>query len=324
LLSDGWEDSACDEDRDGEHTPLIAGRDKSANGSICAQCCTLTILYFWVSAINGSLIGALGPSLAMISRNTGLNDGALGRYVLQNRLCKFAGTLIWCAYSHQLQRRGTPGRPHALFSVLMLVSGLSAVVIGTATDPFMLQLGLLSWGIAYGVTDSGITSLTVWRWEHESRRRRFDLALINAGFTVGALLAPTMLAASLKFAALHLPSSRQHNVGQVVFELISAGCVLLSAALAMQESVSVPSSADADAAAAKDEDGGALPTLTSWQGHGRGSRGRRLYVGMFIGAMSLCLACNTGAEHSMATWLPALGTEVGGLSAQRMAVIAST
>ena len=106
--------------------------------------------------------------------------------------------------------------------------------------------------------------------------------------------------------------------------LLRAGCVLLSAALAMQESVSVPSSADADAAAAKDEDGGALPTLTSWQGHGRGSRGRRLYVGMFIGAMSLCLACNTGAEHSMATWLPALGTEVGGLSAQRMAVIAST
>ncbi len=320
--------SLLEEDASGEHTPLMGGSrrriHRDQHGSMCTHCCSLTVLYFWMSAINGSLVGALGPSLDSIGRNTGLRDGALGRYVLQNRLCKFAGTLLWCFYSHRLQRRGSTGQPHTLFAMLLLVSAASAFTIGSATTPKALQLGMLCSGVSYGITDSGITSLTVWRWEHEDRRRRFDLALINAGFTVGALLSPMIVAASLRFAAHRAAVSAHHS--RWVFEVISGGCVMLAMALFMQAPVTLPPSEDAASAKPNGEyANGAASAIHGLYAEGaHGSKGRRLYAASFIAAMALALGCITGAEHSMATWLPAFGLEVGSLSAQRMAVMAST
>jgi len=308
-----------DDEISGESTPLIGSRTPmGSDSSMCSRCCTLTIVYFWVSAINGALVGALGPSLEFIGRNTGLSDGELGKYVLQNRLCKFAGTLIWFAYSYRMQRPGAVGRPHALFAVLMCTCAFSAFTIGTARTPYALQVGLVVSGISYGVTDSGVTALTVWRWEHEDRRRRFDLALINAGFTVGALLSPMIVAASLKFAALHPWSAGVEQAGRWVFEVISGGCVLLAITLFAQGSVTLPSSEDVASAKAEDERLGLYSPASA------PSRGRRLYEASFVGAMCICLGCITGAEHGMATWLPAYGVEVGGLSVGRMALVAST
>ena len=34
---------------------------------------------------------------------------------------------------------------------------------------------------------------------HDDRRRRFDVALLNSGFTVGALITPVLVAASLRY-----------------------------------------------------------------------------------------------------------------------------
>ena len=64
--------------------------------------------------------------------------------------------------------------------------------------------------------------------------------------------------------------------------------------------------------------------LTGHSESGTGAGGRRLFVCSFVLAMALALSCITGAEHGMATWLPAFGIEVGKLSPQRMAVMTST
>ena len=232
-----------DEFGEAEHTPLLASQSSVASsGSESRSCCSLTCIYFALMAINGAIVGALGPSLNAISHDTGLDDAALGRIVFQNRLCKLAGTLIWCAYSSTLSHRGaSSSRPHAVFAVLMVVSALSALTIGWARSGTALQLGLLSWGVAYGITDSGITSLTVWRWAKESRRRRIDLALLNAGFTVGALMAPMIIAASLEgthFSSRYLQTSlfatKNDSAGtprsdsaRWVFSVIAAGMALL-------------------------------------------------------------------------------------------------
>ena len=120
--------------------------------------CSITAVYFLVMAINGALIGALGPSLQPIGRAIGLHDAVLARYVLQNRLCKFGGTLVWCIYARRLQHPYGIARPHAMFAGLMLVTAASAVAIGAGTRPLSVQVALLTWGIAYGITDSGVSS----------------------------------------------------------------------------------------------------------------------------------------------------------------------
>ena len=135
-------------DRYNAHRPLL--KSKSV--------CSLTALYFLVMTVNGALIGALGPSLEIIGRAVGVHDAVLARYVLLNRLCKFAGTMIWCAYSMRLQRPKGYARPHAIFAALMLISAGSAIALGCATRASTVQVALLTWGVAYGLSDSGVTS----------------------------------------------------------------------------------------------------------------------------------------------------------------------
>ena len=135
-----------------QEEPLLGG------GGRQRVLCSITAVYFLVMAINGALIGALGPSLQPIGRAIGLNDAVLARYVLQNRLCKLGGTLVWCIYARRLQHSCGSARPHAMFAGLMLVTAASAVAIGAGTRPLSVQVALLTWGIAYGITDSGVSS----------------------------------------------------------------------------------------------------------------------------------------------------------------------
>lgn len=149
-----------DSDDFDEDAPLLSSDaiTGSRNGPCSAGFCSMTVLYFCVMIINGALIGALGPSLQHIGRDVGLSDSQLARYVLQNRLCKLAGTLIWCWYARRLQQPRGFARPHAMFAGLMVVTTASAVTLGAATRPASVQMALLAWGIAYGISDSGVSS----------------------------------------------------------------------------------------------------------------------------------------------------------------------
>ena len=303
------------EDENDEETPLLVRPNAETQRVTWASRLASWMListYFLLMAINGAMVGALGPSLSQIAKATGLHDDQLGRFVLQNRLCKLAGTLVWCGYARHLQRPRAVGRPHAVFAGLLLLTAASAVCIARATTPFAVQFGLVSWGLAYGITDSGVTSLTVWRWVNDNRRRRVDLALLNSGFTVGAMLAPILVAASL----------RSHARGWA-FDAVAVVCCLVSAAFYFQPDVAIPTFPEQDpsrqrpSAAAADGGGG---------GRGGGSwrlTRRRAFELAFIGSMSIVSAAITGCEHGLGTWLPAFGIEEGRLSPQRMAVSAT-
>ena len=180
--------------------------------------------------INGGVIGALGPSLEPIGRSCHINDTVLGQLILQNRICKFVGNLIWCAYANRLQRPdGGMGRPHSVFAGLMLVTSSAAIALGTAEKKATVQVALIAWGIAYGITDAGVTSLTVWRWAHDDRRRRIHLAVLNAGFTVGALVGPAIVAISLRYGG-----------GRWAFHFIAFVAVLACALLGWQPGLALP------------------------------------------------------------------------------------
>ena len=254
-------DALSDEDED-EDVPLLLNGDAilKPRSDARGQCCSMTALYFLVMVVNGALIGALGPSLEPIGRAVGVQDAVLARYVLFNRLCKLAGTLVWCAYARKLQQPFGVAHPHATFAGLMLVTAASAIALGAATRAISVQVALLAWGVAYGITDSGVnsaspkvkraharsahvliaacimrvcwivdTALTVWRWSHDNRRRRIDVALLNAGFTVGALLGPSLVVASLRYGG-----------GRWAFHAISGLALITCAYLAIQPPMSLP------------------------------------------------------------------------------------
>ena len=170
-------------------------------------------------------------------------------------------------------------------------------------------------GLAYGITDAGVTTLTVWRWGDDNRRRRIDVSVLNAGFTVGALLAPTLVVASLRF-----------GVGRWAFYAIAGISLITAFLLGLQRPMPLPISP---------KDGRSSPKITRAAdrlliqtshsgGHAaRAQLSQRRYERGFILAMSIILICVTACEHGIATWLSPLGVESGGLTEQRMALITS-
>jgi sugar phosphate permease len=157
-------------------------------------------------AINGGVIGAFGPSLECFQRATGLSQGALGSSVLQNRLAKLAGTLVWAYYASFLQALQAEGlgdsvllSPHLAMAVGLLLTAGSCAVIGFTSSGGVLQAMMLVSGFAYGFTDSAANLLILWLWHGQQRRQRTAVAAINAFFTIGAFVTPMLVAASLHY-----------------------------------------------------------------------------------------------------------------------------
>ena len=154
---------------------------------------------------------------------------------MQNRLSKLAGTIAWSVYAGYLQGEQQRGRAdmgkltHQLLSVLLGATALFSLVIGNLASSSGLQISLICWGFVYGLADSGVTSLTLWRWAHDDRRRRFDVALLNSCFTVGALITPVLVAASLRYGG-----------GRWTFDVIAAAAVAVGAMLPMLPDAPMP------------------------------------------------------------------------------------
>jgi hypothetical protein len=125
-----------------------------------------TLLFSIANAVNGGLVGAVGPSLPAFQMSTGLGAAGLGRLVLINRLSKLVGTFAWTAYAKQLMNRGTAvPSPRLLLCVCMLMASASAAVIASPAlreSKLALQCALGFFGVSYGFTDPGFTLLTIW------------------------------------------------------------------------------------------------------------------------------------------------------------------
>lgn len=244
-----WSDEADSSSADEDQQPLLSpGIQKRPHRNLSrSRDRLLSAAYFGVMAINGGMIGAFGPSLQMLERATGLTEYEVGKFVMQNRVSKLVGTLAWCGYAKLVQDERRLGRmrgklTHQLMACMLATTALFSLVIGNlASSGTALQFSLICWGFVYGVTDSGVTSLTLWRWAHDDRRRRFDVALLNSGFTVGALITPVLVAASLRYGG-----------GRWTFDVIAAAAVGLCALFPYLPNASVPLSTaeEAEAAAA--------------------------------------------------------------------------
>ena len=321
--------------RDPERDPILKGEEvKKSNPTVVSW------VYCIIMAINGGTCGAFGPSLEALERTTGLNQVELGGAVLQNRVAKLLGTVVWGLYASRLQQQAELGQkvlmpPHLLLAASLLCTSISCAVIGVTTSGFMLQAMMLFSGFMYGITDSAANLMIMWVWE-PGRWQRTYVAVLNAMFTAGALLTPIMVAASL-----HLLQGRVWPA----FHALSLVSIVTAIALPLLHSPrcalppTEPESHDVELtspdATARPSDGGEAPrSPPSTASKSKATRGlvpvtepglcscltREVVV---MGSIcTLCFFAN-GCEHAVATWLSAYGVERRGASEETMAIMTS-
>ncbi len=139
----------------------------------------VTACYCMLMVVNGGMCGAFGPSLEYFERRTGLSQGVLGGAVMQNRLAKLGGTILWGWYATRLQQQRSNVEsllpPHHLMAAVLLVSACCSAVLGFTRSGAMLQFTMIMSGFMYGVSDSAANLLIMWVWDFDSRKQRINV-----------------------------------------------------------------------------------------------------------------------------------------------------
>ena len=280
-------------------TPRGSRDGKPPSAEARASVLRQTLIFAMASAVNGGFIGVTGPALHTLGKATGLGQAALGRVVFTNRFAKLLGSFLWAAYAKAAQKGRAP------CSASLVLAGCSSVIAGATlciatlrTSATALQCSLAIAGAAYGVSDSAITLLTVWA-NREPIVQRTHVAMLNVGFTVGALVTPAVIAGALRLGGSSYAGFYVLGLFACVVSIgmLSGGATTTPPPPEMElprshtEASADDQSRRADSHASSD---GMRPVL-------------------MIGAMSTVLFCVTGCEHAVATWLPSYGQHVGGI-----------
>ena len=254
-----------------------------------------TLLFALASAVNGSMVGVTGPAMQALSKSTALSEAELGRVVLFNRIAKLIGSFAWTAYAKALQEGRAPSIAKPILATCSATIAAAAFAIATLRhSALVLQVALMVAGFAYGVSDSAITLLTVWS-HRQPTQQRTHVAVLNVGFTCGALISPAVVA-----AALHLGNSCY-----VGFYALALCAILISPSLLIEAQPVEPPPPEGNppSMGARCVDGQSSSVAGNW---------RSLVM---VSTMSIILFCVTGCEHAVATWLPSYGQHVGSLGA---------
>lgn len=118
-----------------DYAPLLVGDEENpskATRKPARQRIAVTVCYCFIMVINGGACGAFGPSLEVFERTTGLSQAVLGGAVMQNRLAKLVGTVVWGYFASRLQKYKPGEEPvltaHYLMASALLVSGACCAV----------------------------------------------------------------------------------------------------------------------------------------------------------------------------------------------------
>ena len=268
-----------------------------------------TLLFSVANAVNGGLVGAVGPSLPAFKAATGLGEAALGRVVLINRLSKLIGTFAWTAYAKRLEagHKGLPP-PRLLLSACLLIAAACALTIGSPAcrgSGLTLQAALSLFGASYGFTDPAFTLLTIWSLHDSARQQRTHVGYLNAGYTLGALTTPALVALSLSQGGTIYP------------------CFYALAVLALLAGVALATLAPRDVAPPPPVEK-VLPVQVAEGAVATGRAAAGVWRDrVVVASMCLVLFSVTGCEHGVATWLPTFGERVAQVPLQTSAVISA-
>lgn len=270
-----------------------------------------TLLFSIANSINGGLVGAVGPSLLTLKDHTGLSDAALGRLVLVNRLAKLGGTALWTLYARSLEANGHRNKtefpaPKVLLSLCLLTAAACALSIASPalrSSPKALQVALAIFGVTYGITDPAFTMLTIWSLHSSPTQQRTHIGYLNAGYTLGALATPAIVAIALSFG----------GDCYACFYALAAASGLASFALALSPAASHEATLPPPPPAAS----------AGVDGH-KALVAEPRHAHAIVASMACVLFCVTGCEHGVATWLPTYGQRVGGVPVRASSMISSS
>ena len=195
----------------------------------------VTVCYCSIMVLNGGLVGAFGPSLDPLSRQTGASLGVLGGAVMQNRLSKLAGTVLWGWYANRVQtvrsEEELAVQPNVLIAASLLCLAACCATFGFTRSTSVLTIMMNVSGFMYGISDSAANLLITWVWHHDARKQRMYVAILNAMFTVGAFMTPMLIAVSM------------HSMKGAIwpaYYCLAAGAIVLSLFLPMLPSPPTP------------------------------------------------------------------------------------
>ena len=274
-----------------------------------------TLILSLSTAVNGGLVGSVGPCLHAMQASTGLDPEMLGRSVLFNRLLKLLGTLVCTVYMRSLQREQLfRFPPHWVLATCMGIASVACTgIYGMRSNAAVLQFALMICGLIYGFTDTAVTQLTLWSVT-DPREQRTHVAILNAGFTLGAVIAPAVVAASLTAGG-----------SAYICFIVLASLAALAAVSAMSvESPSIYRTRCCPAPAQNAKNVTTRNVSPSNHGQAPSQPAESKHARLIVAAMMVVLACVTGCEHSAANYLPTYGQQVGGIAPCVMAMMAST
>lgn len=261
--------------------------------------------YVLCGAVNGMLVGGIGPCLEDIGDDTGLDAKGQSILILTNRLAKLYGLFAWTGVAILVRRckaRGQPPTiaPHQLLAISMAMAcAANCALYQVRGSARVVQAALALLGVSYGITDSGMTLLTMWALT-DGTAQRTAIAMLNAGFSVGATLAPLCVALSLK------------TFGTPYLSFAASAGLALAAAIAVLCSGSAASTM------------ATVPVYNSrsvaTENLAAATPGQPAYSRLFIAGMSLVLFLVTGTEHAVGTWLPSFG-HAAGVPREMMALV---
>ena len=272
------------------------------------------------NAVNGGLVGAAGPSMHEIGVMTGMSSAELGTTVMLNRVAKLGGSFIWMAYARSIEDGRAIAQPRLMLAAASATCSMCALLLAThRTSEAVLRGALIAAGLAYGFSDSGMTLLTVWANRLPSQQRT-QVALLNLGFTVGALLSPAAIATALHMGGtVYVGFYTVGGLGALTtfFYLVCERLPCLSPPAAISRGSEREGVADMDGSTSP---GRRTPPPGASLVYPAGAcLGERIV----ILTMTAVLFCVTGCEHAMATWLPSFGHHVGGIEHSEMAVMSA-
>ena len=193
------------------------------------------------SMVCGGMVAAIGPSIDSFAATTGLDQATIGLAIMHNRIAKLIGLGLWTVYANALQRGGGFGlTPRTLMAGCMLATSLLSLAIAHIHSSLVLRASLAAFGLCYGIVDSASLQLAMWSSD-SIEKSRLSVATVSAaypnpspdhsltpdpspnpnpssspspspnprqvsaGFTVGATVAPIVVAAALKMGGTAHP-----------------------------------------------------------------------------------------------------------------------
>lgn len=281
------------------------------------------------NTLNGGLVGALGPSMATFASSTGLNNAALARTIMLNRAAKLCGTFAWAFYAERLQRGKAMlgiGPQQLLVAVMFLEVLCALTIVSFRSSSFALQAALIIFGWCYGLADSGFDLITVWSETGNAKETRTQVAMLNAGFTAGAVLTPAVVGLALRlggtsyacFVVLALMAALA-GVALAASDVLPEGAPPLE----MEPTDLTEAEAASEAMESATDASVATPSSMTSTTTSSPSSSRQLAGHLFVSCMFIVLFCATGSEHVVGTWLPTLGSKLGSLDMATMAMMSS-